>query len=77
LRSPVSVAAHLHCSLNEFAGIGDNESDWDFIQFCGYGAAVANASVGLKALLQKKEQRFRAILPDVDENGAIEIFLCF
>jgi hydroxymethylpyrimidine pyrophosphatase-like HAD family hydrolase len=69
-----TIARHLNCPLSEFVGVGDNESDWDFIELCEYGAAVANASAGLKSLLLRKEPQFRIALPDVDENGAIEVF---
>jgi HAD superfamily hydrolase (TIGR01484 family) len=32
----------------EVAGIGDSDSDWEFLRFCGFTACPSNASEGLK-----------------------------
>jgi HAD superfamily hydrolase (TIGR01484 family) len=64
-------------SFGEVLGVGDSASDWQFIQLCGFGAAMGNASEELKKLVLSKGKGFSFIGPSVDENGIIEIFRNF
>ena len=59
--------------LENFLGIGDSTSDWQFIQPCGYGASVSNASQELKNLVLSKGDSRSFIGPGVDEHGILKI----
>ena len=64
-------------SFDEILGVGDSESDWQFIQLCRYAGATGNASKELKKLVVSKGKNFSFIGPNVDENGIIDIFKKF
>jgi HAD superfamily hydrolase (TIGR01484 family) len=64
-------------SFDNVLGVGDSTSDWQFIKLCKYGAAMGNASDGLKKLVLSKGKGFSYIGPSVDENGIIDIFRNF
>ena len=38
------IANYYNISFNKILGVGDTASDWQFIQLCGYAAAMGNAS---------------------------------
>jgi len=59
--------------LDNFLGIGDSTSDWQFIEPCGYGGAVSNASQELKDLVLSKGESRSFIGPGVDEHGILKI----
>ncbi len=59
--------------LDNFLGIGDSTSDWQFIEPCGYGGAVSNASQELKDLVLSKGESRSFIGPSVDEHGILKI----
>ena len=67
----IDISESEHISFNNIVGVGDSESDWQFIQLCKYAGAVGNASDELKELVQSKKDSY--IGPGVDENGIINI----
>lgn len=60
--------------FEQILGIGDSSSDWQFIELCGYAAAMGNATQELKDLVLSKGPNFSYIGPSVDENGILKIF---
>ncbi|MBD3280974.1 HAD-IIB family hydrolase [Candidatus Dojkabacteria bacterium] len=70
--SSKKVAESLDISMDEMLGVGDNASDWKFMQHCGYVAAMGNGKDGLQEIVKQKEDHF--IAPDVDDNGILEVF---
>ncbi len=73
----IEVAENLNIDFNNMLGVGDSQSDWDFIQLCKYGAAMGNASEELKKLVLSKGPGLGYVGPTVDENGIIDIFKYF
>lgn len=67
------IAKHSGINPDEFLGIGDSTSDWQFIEQCGYAGAVGNASAELKKLIKQKGEK-SYIGGTVDENGILDIF---
>jgi HAD superfamily hydrolase (TIGR01484 family) len=67
------VADYYHISVDELLGIGDSTADWQFIETCGYAAAMGNATDELKELVKSKGER-SCIGGDVNNNGVLEIF---
>lgn len=65
------ISKSLNISTENMLGVGDNEPDWQFMQHCGYVAAMGNASDSLKKLVKSKKNHF--IGQGVDENGIIGI----
>ncbi|MFQ5492983.1 MAG: HAD family hydrolase [Candidatus Dojkabacteria bacterium] len=65
------ISEHLSIELNDFLGVGDNLSDWQFMEFCGYTATVANGSDELKKLVGEANG---FLGPSVDDNGILDIF---
>ncbi len=58
----------------EMLGIGDSTSDWQFIESCGFGGAMGNASEELKKLVKSKGEKHSFVGKSVDENGILDIF---
>ncbi|MBU0578929.1 hypothetical protein KKE34_05530 [Patescibacteria group bacterium] len=50
---------------------------WQFMEMCGYGAAMGNAKQDLKDLVATKGEGKSFVGPSVDENGILEIFKYF
>jgi len=73
----LQIINSLNIKPNEVLGVGDSTSDWQFIEMCGYGAAMGNASQELKDLVLSKGKKFSYIGPSVDENGIIPILQHF
>jgi hydroxymethylpyrimidine pyrophosphatase-like HAD family hydrolase len=71
-RAALDIAEILNVPLDKFLAVGDSASDWKFIEVCGYGAAMGNASDELKKLVAGKGEK-GYIGKSVDENGIIEI----
>lgn len=69
----IEIANNMRVPLENILAVGDSTSDWQFIELCGYGAAMGNASEKLKKLVQTKQEGHFFIGGDVDENGIIEI----
>ncbi|EKE13780.1 MAG: hypothetical protein ACD_12C00821G0001 [uncultured bacterium] len=60
----------------EILGVGDNLTDWDFIEVCGYAGAMGNAVSDLKKLVLTKNNK-GYVGKSVDENGILNIFEYF
>lgn len=73
----IEIAKNMDASLENILAVGDSTSDWQFIDLCGYGAAMGNASEKLKNLLKTKQNGHFYIGGNVDENGIIEILNYF
>lgn len=63
--------------LENILAVGDSTNDWQFIDLCGYGAAMGNASEKLKDFVKTKQDGHFYIGGNVDENGIIEILNYF
>ncbi len=68
------ILNNIGVSPEETLGVGDSTSDWQFIESCGYGAAMGNASEELKQLVLSKGDERSYIAPSVDDNGILSIF---
>lgn len=69
----IEISKNMSVDLKDILAVGDSTSDWQFIELCGYGAAMGNASEKLKELVQTKGENNFYIGKDVDENGIVEI----
>lgn len=69
----IEISESSKVSFENMLGIGDSESDWQFIGPCRYGAAMGNASQELKNLVVSKGSDFSFIGPSVDEHGILKI----
>ena len=67
----------MNIPLEDILAVGDSTSDWQFIELCGYGAAMGNASDQLKKLVKTKQEAHFYIGGNVDKNGIIEILNYF
>ncbi|MBE5820466.1 MAG: HAD-IIB family hydrolase [Clostridiales bacterium] len=70
----IEISNNINVPLENILAVGDSTSDWQFIDLCGYGAAMGNASEKLKELVKTKEKNHFYIGGDVDENGILQIF---
>lgn len=61
---------------SEILAVGDSVSDWQFMEQCGFKAAMGNAQEDLKKLVDIKKE-FGFIGGSVDENGILDIFSHF
>jgi Cof subfamily protein (haloacid dehalogenase superfamily) len=68
-----TVADSLHVQAADILGVGDGMADWQFIELCGYGAAMGNADEELKQLVAAKGSHGYTG-PSVDEHGILDIF---
>lgn len=73
----IEISKNMNIPLENILAVGDSTSDWQFIQLCGYGAAMGNASNQLKELVKTKQKGHFYIGGNVDENGIIEILNYF
>jgi len=73
----LDIASGLAVDLENILGVGDSIMDWEFIQICGCGAAMGNASQELKDLVKTKPAEHFYIGSSVDENGLLDIFSHF
>ena len=69
----LDISGLLNIPLDNILGVGDSASDWQFIELCGYGAAMGNASEALKELVRSKGPERSYVGKSVDENGIIDI----
>jgi hydroxymethylpyrimidine pyrophosphatase-like HAD family hydrolase len=60
--------------LTNYLGVGDNTSDWKFMELCGYAAAMGNATSELKELVAQKEEGKHFLAGSVDRNGILDVF---
>lgn len=73
----IEIANNMNVPLENILAVGDSTSDWQFIELCGYGAAMGNTSRKLKEYVKTKQEGHSYIGGDVDENGIIEILNYF
>lgn len=73
----IEISKNMNIPLENILAVGDSTSDWQFIELCGYGAAMGNASNQLKELVKTKQKGHFYIGGNVDENGIIEILNYF
>jgi HAD superfamily hydrolase (TIGR01484 family) len=59
---------------DEFLGVGDSTSDWQFIEQCGYAGSLSNGSSELKELITTKGSRGYIAKNSVDDNGILQVF---
>lgn len=73
----IEIAQAISVPLENILGVGDSESDWQFMEQCGYVAVMGNAKDSFKqlAIAAKNDKCF--IAPTVDVNGIIEVFKHF
>lgn len=72
----MEIAEYSGINPEEFLGVGDSTSDWQFIEQCGYAGAVGNASQELKNLIATKGDK-SFVGGTVDKNGVLDIFNYF
>jgi HAD superfamily hydrolase (TIGR01484 family) len=70
------IARQLDITLDHVLGVGDTTHDWQFMQACGYAAAMGNASDDLKTLVGERGDK-GYIGPSVNDNGIIDILRHF
>jgi hydroxymethylpyrimidine pyrophosphatase-like HAD family hydrolase len=73
----IEVAKCLGVPFDSILGIGDSESDWNFMQLCAYVATIGEDSVALQQLAESKDKAHRYFASTVDDHGIIEIFRHF
>jgi hydroxymethylpyrimidine pyrophosphatase-like HAD family hydrolase len=71
------VATSLGIDFSQILGIGDSESDWNFMQLCGFVGTVGDQSSALIRHARNKADNHYYIAPSVDEHGLIDIFKNF
>jgi len=76
-KAVLEIANNIKVKPKEMLGIGDSTSDWQFIETCGYGGAMGNASEELKKLVLSKGVEHSFIGKSVDENGILDILNYF
>jgi HAD superfamily hydrolase (TIGR01484 family) len=76
-QATLEIGKSINVKPEEMLGIGDSTSDWQFIETCGCGGAMANASEELKKLVLTKSKNHFFIGKSVDENGVLDIFNYF
>ena len=69
----IEISKNMNIPFENILAVGDSTSDWQFIELCGYGAAMGNASNELKELVKSKGKNHFYIGNDVDNNGIIGI----
>lgn len=69
----IEISKNMNVPLENILAVGDSTSDWQFIELCGYGAAMGNATQQLKELVSNKPKGQFYIGGDVDNNGIIEV----
>jgi len=73
-QAALEIANSIGVKPEEMLGVGDSTSDWQFIESCGYGGAMGNASDELKKLVCSKGKEKSFVGKTVDENGILDIF---
>ena len=70
------LAKYLGVPLENVLGVGDTIHDWDFIEICGYKAAMGNATDELKEKINPNDSH-EVIGGHVNDDGIIDIFKHF
>jgi len=71
------VTEHLGIGFDSILGIGDTESDWNFMQRCGYVATIGSETGNLKSLSKAKGAGHYYFASSVDDHGLLEVFRHF
>ena len=50
----IEISKNINVPLENILAVGDSTSDWQFIDLCGFGAAMGNATQKLKELVSSK-----------------------
>jgi hydroxymethylpyrimidine pyrophosphatase-like HAD family hydrolase len=72
--SAINIAKLMNIPLDNFLGIGDSTSDWQFMELCGYAGVMGNSQEDLKLLASSKPVDKFFVGGGVDENGVLDIF---
>lgn len=67
-----TVMERLNIPFESVLGVGDSESDWNFMQLCGYVATVGSSGGKLQQLAQSKGKNHYFFAASVDDNGMRE-----
>lgn len=70
------LVGFLGISTDDTLGVGDTLHDWDFIEICGYKAAMGNAMEDLKEKIDKSDAR-QFIGGHIDDDGLLDVFRYF
>ncbi|HSW97141.1 MAG TPA: HAD family hydrolase [Candidatus Saccharimonadales bacterium] len=70
------LAKYLNVPFSEILAVGDTIQDWDFMEICGYKAAMGNASADLKEKIDIHDAN-QMIGGDVNKDGLLDIFKHF
>jgi hydroxymethylpyrimidine pyrophosphatase-like HAD family hydrolase len=70
----IEVCQKFNINPKSALGIGDSESDWNFMKLCGSVGVVGSQSTVLANYAMSKGEGNYCIAPDVAEHGLIEIF---
>lgn len=76
-KGAMEIAKTTGISLDDTLGVGDSESDWQFMELCGFAAAMGNAKQDLKDLVATKGEQQSFVGAGVNENGILSIFKHF
>lgn len=70
------ISEYTSVPLDNYLGIGDGMTDWQFMEICGFAGVMGNGSQELKdKILGKGERGF--VGGSVDENGVLDILKHF
>ena len=67
----IEISKNMNIPLENILAVGDSTSDWQFIQLCGYGAAMGNASNQLKELVKTKQKGHFYIGGNVEDRKSV------
>ncbi len=67
------VMSYLDIPFEAVLGIGDSESDWNFMQLCGYVSTIGSSGGSLQHLAQSKGEGKYFFASSVDDNGMLEV----
>jgi HAD superfamily hydrolase (TIGR01484 family) len=66
------VMSYLNISFESVLGVGDSESDWNFMQLCNYVATIGSSGGKLQHLAQSKGEDHYFFASSVEDNGMLE-----
>jgi hydroxymethylpyrimidine pyrophosphatase-like HAD family hydrolase len=69
------ISRTVDVQLDDLLGVGDSDTDWEFIKICGYKGVMGNGSPDLKANVGNAENGYLG--KSVNENGVLDIFSHF
>lgn len=75
-RAAYTISRNTGIPLEDFLGVGDSMTDWNFMEICGYGGVMGNGSEDLKKKISEKNDK-GYIGKSVNENGLLDILKHF